>query len=137
MKKYLLDTNICIYLFKNQYQIAQKIALAGVENCFLSEITLAELHFGVANSPGHYQTHNQQQLEQLEALFKERILPISSCFTIYAQQKTTLKKRGQLIGEFDLLIGCTALAYNLIMVTQNTREFQRLEGLVVENWTEE
>jgi tRNA(fMet)-specific endonuclease VapC len=50
LKKYLLDTNICIYFLKGLYQLDEKIQKAGIENCFLSEITIAELKFGAENS---------------------------------------------------------------------------------------
>ncbi len=66
MKKYLLDTNICIHYLKNEYQIAEKIKEVGFENCFISELTLAELLFGVKNSSEQHQENNQAKYDILE-----------------------------------------------------------------------
>lgn len=134
MKKYLLDTNICIHYLKNEYGIAEKIREVGFENCFISELTLAELLFGVKNSSEQHQDSNQSKYDNLEDIMENQILPIRKAFLDYATEKTKLKKAGKMIGEIDTFIAATALANNLTLVTRNIKHFQRIEGLVLENW---
>ena len=131
--KYLLDTNICIYFFKGKYNIKERINTAGIENCAISEITLAELVYGAEHSANPTKNH------ELIAELTDQIATISIFDSIleYGQQKSRLRKSGILISDFDLLIGSTAIANGLTMVTQNTREFERLEGIELENWTNE
>lgn len=132
MKKYLLDTNICIYHIKGQFDIDKKIAGVGIENCFLSEINIAELKFGVENS--EQKERNREKVEKFIKLFQ--IVPISSCLDVYAKEKARLKKQGNLIDDFDLLIGCCAVANDLILVTRNVKHFKRLSSIKIENWAE-
>ena len=134
MKKYLLDTNICIFLFKNKYSISEKIKqIGGLDNCFISEITLAELKFGVELSEN--KSYNSNLVENFS---KEIIvLPILNCLDIFAKEKARLKKTGTLIDDFDILIGSSAISNNLIMVTNNEKHFDRLNGIVIENWVEQ
>lgn len=132
MNQYLLDTNICIYHIKGLYDIDKKIETAGIENCFLSEITIAELKFGVENSEN--KKKNKDDVEEFIKLFK--VIPISSCLDTYATEKTKLKKQGNLIDDFDLLIGCTAIANDFILVTRNVKHFERLTSIKLENWAE-
>jgi tRNA(fMet)-specific endonuclease VapC len=133
MKKYLLDTNICIFLFKNKYCIGEKLKQAGgLDNCFISEITLAELKFGAELSE-----NKNYNADLVENFSKEiTVLPILSCLDVFAKEKARLKKSGLLIDDFDLLIGCSAIANGLAMVTDNEKHFDRLNGIVVENWVE-
>lgn len=134
MSQFLLDTNICVHLTKNEFDLVAKLRQVGYANCFLSEITIAEMLFGVENSAPTRQVANRQSLHHLQQAFAGRILPISNCLEIYAQQKAHLKRIGRLQGEFDMLIGCTALAHGLTLVTRNTRHFTELSGIRVENW---
>jgi tRNA(fMet)-specific endonuclease VapC len=130
MKKYLLDTNICIYHIKGLYDIDKKIEEVGVENCCLSEITIAELKFGVENSEN--KEKNKEEVEKFIKLFQ--VIPISPCLDTYAAEKAKLKKQGNLIDDFDLLIGCTAIANDFILVTRNLNHFERLSSIKLENW---
>lgn len=131
MKKYLLETNICIYFLKGQFDLHHKIEQAGVENCFISEITIAELKYGVTNS-----TQNARNRETLEKFQKKfTILPIFTSLDIYAKEKARLKKKGRLIDDFDLLIGATAIANNLILVTRNVSDFEKMEEIKINDWT--
>jgi tRNA(fMet)-specific endonuclease VapC len=136
MKKYLLDTNICIYYLKNEHNIAEKIAEVGFENCFISELTLAELLFGVKNSSEQHQVNNQKRYDILSEAMSKQILPIRTAFENYATEKAKLKKTGQMIGEIDMFIASTALVNNMILVTRNIKHFERIEGLSLENWVE-
>ena len=137
MSKYLLDTNICIHFFKNEHNISEKIREHGLLNCFVSEITIMELFFGVENSSKKYQSENLEKAETFEKTFESRILPISKCIRLYAKEKVRLRSLGKFPGEFDLVIGTTAVANEMVLVTRNTKHFQDIEGIVLENWVDE
>jgi tRNA(fMet)-specific endonuclease VapC len=125
LKKYLLDTNICIFFIKGLYSLNKKIAEAGEYNCFISEITVAELKYGVENS----KTIESMRLVIDAFIPKFAIIPIYNSLDIYAKEKAKLRKQGLLIDDFDILIGATAMANNMIMVTNNTTHFNRLENI--------
>ena len=128
---YLLDTNICIFLLRGNLQIKDKILECGISNCNISEITFAELLYGAYCSSD--KDKNIELVKNLCSLFK--IIPISDCLEDFVIQKTELRKKGLLIDDFDLLIGATAMAYNLKLITDNIRHFQRLP-IEIENWVE-
>lgn len=131
MKKYLLDSNICIYFLKGQYGLNKKIETVGVQNCFISEITIAELKFGVENSK------TVEAMRQVIDAFlpKFSIVPIFNSLDIYAKEKARLRKSGMIIDDFDLLLGATAVYHDMVMVTNNVAHFERMENIVIENWT--
>lgn len=131
MKKYLLDTNICIYFLKGMFEINEKIKAVGVENCYLSEITIAELRYGVENSERVIE--NRKQLAKFEEKFK--IAGIFSAIDLFAKEKARLKREGRLVEDFDLLIGATAICNNFILVTRNIKDFERLNNIKIEDWT--
>ncbi len=131
MKKYLLDTNICIYFLKGQYELNRKIEEIGEENCYLSEITIAELKYGAENSI--QKERNKKNNEEFYSKFK--ILPIFPVLDIYAQEKARLKTKGRVIDDFDLLLGATALYNNLTLVTRNVKDFANLNEIIIEDWT--
>jgi tRNA(fMet)-specific endonuclease VapC len=134
MKKYLLDTNICIHYLKNEYNVASKIKSAGFENCYISELTLMELLFGAENSSQERKEGNKERVKILEHAMNGRIIPIREAFDVYAVEKTRLKRSGSLIGEIDLLIASSAITHKLILVTRNVKHFERVANLVIENW---
>ncbi|MEX0610037.1 MAG: type II toxin-antitoxin system VapC family toxin [Balneolaceae bacterium] len=133
MNQYLLDTNICIYFIKGLYELKSKIEEVSPENCFVSEITLAELKYGVAKSQA--KKNNQQALENF--LSGIQILPIFPALDIYASEKARLQKSGNIIDDFDLLIGATAVSFDLVMVTNNTNHFNRIKDINLEDWSTE
>ena len=130
MKKYLLDTNICVYFLKGLYNLDKKIEKAETENCFVSEITIAELKFGAENSES--QEKNRKTVEEFVSKFT--IIPIFNSLDIYAKEKARLRKKGLPLDDFDLLIGATAISNNLTLVTRNVSDFERLKGIEIENW---
>ena len=130
MKKFLLDTNICIYFLKGQFNLYQKIETVGIENCFVSEITIAELKYGVENS--NQIAKNREILDKFQNKFT--ILPIFASLDIYAKEKARLKKKGKILDDFDLLIGATAISNNLTLATRNVSDFDRLEEIDIDNW---
>jgi tRNA(fMet)-specific endonuclease VapC len=131
LKKYLVDTNTCIYFIKGKYDLKDKFELAAPENCFISEITLAELKFGVANS--EKKEKNQKVLDNF--LSGMKIVPIYHSLDLYASEKARLRKAGTPVDDFDILIGVTSITHNLIMVTNNSEHLKRLKGIIIEDWT--
>lgn len=134
MKQYLLDTNICVFYLRGKFNLSQKIKEIGADNCFISEITLLELEYGIENADPKYQATQRLSFQKFIDFFDGRILPIRSCFSTFAEQKVRLRRKGLAISDFDALIGCTALCLGYTMVSENVREFERLEGIDLENW---
>jgi tRNA(fMet)-specific endonuclease VapC len=128
---YLLDTNICIYYFSGRHGLKEKIQEIGITNCAISEITIAELKYGAEKSEID---KNRTIVETLVRGIKT--LPILSSADVFAREKVRLRKAGLIIDDFDLLIGATAIANHLILVTNNVKHMSRLEGIKIENWVE-
>ncbi|MFO7826620.1 MAG: type II toxin-antitoxin system VapC family toxin [Cyclobacterium sp.] len=128
---YLLDTNICIYFLKGRYGLVDKIERLGFENFFISEITVAELKYGVEKSTNP--DKNRPVINELIDSFKQ--LPIYGALDIYAKEKARLKKKGNIVDDLDLFIGATAIENNMVLVTNNEKHFDRLQNIKIENWT--
>jgi len=131
MSRYLLDTDSCIFFLHGKYSIREKIEAEGSDNCFISEITLAELFFGAYK--GRTPEVDRNNTETLENNFA--VVPIYRSLELYGIEKARLKRTGMIIPEFDLLIATTAVHHNLILVTNNTKHMSRIEGIKLENWT--
>jgi len=131
LKRYLLDTNICIFYLKGKFNLDKKLEQVAAENCFISEITLAELKFGAANSS--QVDKNQQIIANFQLSIQ--VLPIFSALDFYAKEKSRLRKLGTPLDDFDLLIGATAVVNELVMVTNNTSHFARMNLIELEDWT--
>lgn len=132
MVKYLLDTNICIHLFRNKYDIPSAIDRVGFENCAISELTKAELLQGelMAARKGH--PVNGAPLRQF---FKKiKIIPISDAIELFVSEKVRLMDLDTPVDDFDILIGCTAIVNKLTMVSENISNLGRLSGIKLENW---
>lgn len=127
--KFLLDTNICIFILRNNRSVIEKILEAGIDSCAISEITVAELLYGVECSKNGIE--ERRIVEEFCRSIK--VYPISGCLSTFASQKSILRGKGELIDDFDLLIGSTAIFYNLVLVTDNKKHFERLP-LPIENW---
>lgn len=132
MIKYLLDTNICAYFLNGKFDLVETIERKGFEHCAVSEITIAELKYGAEKSL--YKEKNRKVIELFQQQFN--ILPIFSALDIYAKEKARLKIKGMILDDFDLLIGSTAIFNNLIVVTKNKSDFERMEQIKIEDWTE-
>ncbi|MBA3059853.1 MAG: type II toxin-antitoxin system VapC family toxin [Gammaproteobacteria bacterium] len=128
---YLLDTNICIYVINEQpAQVLQRLIQVGRESLAISTVTVAELAFGVEKSD---RAGTRTKLENF--LSKFPILDWNQeAAWVYGRVRKVLEAKGQRIGERDLLLACQALALGATMVTNNTREFERIDGLKLENW---
>lgn len=130
--KYLLDTNICIYIIKKKPpEVLQKFAEYPVGDIGISSITLAELKYGVQKS---------QQADRNEKALEKFIIPLEivafdyKASIAYGKIRTELEAIGKPIGPLDTLIAAHAISLNVTLVTNNTREFQRITGLKVINW---
>lgn len=129
-KKYLLDTCICVFLLRGKYNVDQSIDSVGWENCAISEITETELLCGV-----EYSSSPKENYEALQKfLSKITIIPFGFSKYLYAKERAFLRSRGQVVDDFDLLIGCTAVAGGMVMVTDNRKHFERIRNIEVENW---
>ena len=129
--QYLLDTNTCVFFLRGKLNLDDIIKDKGRENCFISEITVLELRFGAENSD-----KNQKSNKAVDAFINGlSIIPIYGSIKRYAKEKVRLRKIGKpLHDEFDLLIGVTSIENKLTLVTDNTKDFERLDGIKLENW---
>jgi len=128
---YLLDTNILFDLVKRpQGAVAARIAAVGGDQVCTSLIVAAELRYGAAKRG------SEKLTKQLEAILATLpVIPLEApTDRQYGQLRAALESQGNLIGPNDLLIAAHALALGAVLVTDNTREFERVQGLVIENW---
>lgn len=116
---------------KGKFGLEKKFDEIPAENLFISEISLAELKFGVAKS--EKPAKNRKALNNF--LTGIQILPIFHSLDLYAKEKARLQKAGIPIDDFDILIGATSITHKFIMVTNNTRHFKRIKGIKLEDWT--
>ncbi len=133
--KYMLDTNICIYAIKHKTETVIKNFLSHVpEEICISAVTYAELMYGVEKS---------MAIEKNRIALSLFLSPLTilefqaSAADEYGKVRAELESKGMPIGPMDLLIVGHARSEGLILVTNNTRELCRVEGLVVEDWTKE
>ena len=131
---YLLDTNICIYLINQRPEsVIRRFSTLKPSQVSLSMVTWGELYYGAYKS--EKLQHNLRNLQQLSGLLKVLPLPVAAA-EHYGRLRADLQRVGRSIGGNDLWIAAHALAEGHILVTHNTKEFERVEGLSVENWVE-
>lgn len=129
--KYLLDTNMCIYAQKKNENVLSKMKEYFESGLAISSITLAELEYGVQASANP----EKNMIALMKFLTIVEVLPFdSSAAEEYGKICADLRKKGTPIGTMDTLISAHAKAENLIVVTHNTREFERVSGLELEDW---
>ena len=131
--RYMLDTNMCIYIAKHRPpEVRARFERLKPGQLIMSAITYGELCYGASKS-----TQQAKALAQLQELVQD--VPVaeldSRASEAYGEIRATLEKEGRLIGNNDLWIGAHALALNLTLATNNEREFKRIPGLSLENWT--
>lgn len=132
MIKYMLDTDTCISLIKARPdKISRRLSRLPVEDVGISSIVAAELWYGVALSEKKKQ--NEAALKDFLDFVKVLDWPAGAC-PVYRRIRAHLKKKGTLIGAMDLLIASHASFLNAVLVTNNTREFDRVPELKMENW---
>jgi tRNA(fMet)-specific endonuclease VapC len=131
--RYMLDTNMCIYIAKHRPpEVMARFERLKPGQLVMSAITYGELYYGASKS-----SQQAKALAQLQELVQD--IPVeeldSRASEAYGEIRATLEKEGRLIGNNDLWIGAHALALNLTLATNNEREFKRIPGLLLENWT--
>ena len=130
--RYLLDTNICLYLIRRRPpQVLERFQRCAIGDIGLSTVTLAELDFGAAKS--EFPVKNREALEAF-TLPLEIVSFDDAAAKDYGAVRATLERQGTPIGAIDLLIAAHALSLRVILVTNNVREFAKVQGLQVENW---
>ena len=133
MAKYLLDTNICVFLLRGKYNVDKKINSKGWNNCCISEITVAELKYEAELGSRTSYRNSKKALDDFLAQIE--IIPIIDTFDLFAEEKTRLRLAETPADDnLDLLIGCTAVHYNMILVTENIKDFRNINGIKLENW---
>ena len=130
--KYMLDTNICIFIIKHQPEnVIQKFMEDDPDDICISAITYAELAYGVEKS----QSKEKNKIALMVLLSEIQIVPFDDLAAqIYGEIKVDLQKKGTPIGPLDTLIAAHAKALNLILVTNNIKEFARVDDLEAEDW---
>lgn len=130
--KYLLDTNVCIYIIKKKpSQFFEKLETLQINDVGISAITLAELEYGISKS----MFPEKNKIALIKFLAPLEILPFAEkAAEIYGKIRSYLEKAGSIIGTLDLFIGAHAESENLVLVTNNVTEFSRIPNLKIENW---
>jgi tRNA(fMet)-specific endonuclease VapC len=128
---YLLDTDTCIYWLKGDRSVLESLQQAGMGRIAISVITAAELYFGAYHS-----AHVAENLARAEAFVNQLpVFPLdNTALRVFGRVKSELRKQGQPVADFDLLIAATAMTADRILVTNNTRHYERIENLRIENW---
>lgn len=129
---YLLDTDICIYWLKGVPAVLERVKTVGVSQIAISTITVAELYFGAYNS-----AKIEENLARAEDFARQiSIAPLDDLvLKAFGRIKADLRKQGQPLADFDLLIAGTVLANEFVLVTNNTQHYERIANLKLENWS--
>jgi tRNA(fMet)-specific endonuclease VapC len=132
--RYLLDTNICIYLIKNRPDsVLRRFRRLKPGDAGISAVTLAELRFGADKSLAAQRNHlalDQFAIALSVAAFDEKAAGE------YGRVRAWLEAKGKPIGALDMMIAAHAISLGAVLVTNNEREFRRVQGLRLENWVE-
>lgn len=131
---FLIDTNICIYIINNRIQGSKAwIKNAGIENVFISSISVAELEFGITKS----NKFNETQTAFYKFLSGFNIIDFDAASAkSYGKIRADLQSKGKIIGAMDMLIAATAISNRMTLVTNNVGEFSRVNGIEIQNWVE-
>lgn len=128
---YLLDTSTCVFFLRGHLDLDEIIREKGLENMYISELSVFELRFGAENSDNPKKSHAAVD-KFINGL---TIVPIYGAVNEYAKAKVYLRKNGTPMNdEIDLIIGVTALANSFTLVTDNVKDFRFLKDLKIENW---
>jgi tRNA(fMet)-specific endonuclease VapC len=132
---YMLDTNICIYIINNKpvHVMKKFLTLERNDRVCISTITVAELFYGLEKSQSLKKEHNRLALIKFLAPLEVMAFDEHSAIE-YGSIRVALEKSGCVIGGNDLLIASHAKRLGCVLVTNNEREFRRVDGLSVENW---
>ena len=129
--KYLLETSTCIELLRGNQKVRQ-MCVEHNQECCISVITAIELLYGAYDAPEKYR---EQEIKKAKMLIDYyTVVGIDEIPEAFSLEKLRLEKEGQVIEDFDLMIGITGLEGNLIIVTHNLKHFNRIEGIQTEDW---
>lgn len=134
MVEYILDTNICIYIIKKKpFEVFERFKLLTLGSVGISSITLSELTYGAEKS--NFPVKNMEALMRFISPLEILEFNEHAAFE-YGKIRTSLEKQGRIIGAMDLLIAAHAKSLSTCLVSNNLKEFSRIEGLKTENWVE-
>ena len=123
-RRYLLDTNVLIDMFKGNRRVQENIFCAEFHNCFVSELYV-----------GAFKGGRPKQLAEVGFVLKRfHILPVSGAIEQYAKLRVHLERKGIPVDDYDLLVAATAQTEKLVLVTHNLKHFERIEDLQLEDW---
>ena len=130
MTRYLLDTCICVFLFRQKYNVAEKLSKLDPSQCYVSEVTIAELTYGAYKS---------NKIEEILRLINEftsvvNVVPFAESIDVFSREKVRLCAQGTPVDDFDLLIAAAAVKLGMVLITDNTRHFKNVQDLSFENW---
>ena len=130
---YLLDTNICIFAINNRsIKTVENIKSHFNKGLYISSLTIAELEYGIENS----KKIEKNRIAMLKFISVFDVLNFTEFDAIeYGKLKTRLKSNGEIIGPIDMLLAAQALSNKFIFITNNVKEFERVEGLIIEDWS--
>ena len=131
-RRYLLDTNILIAMFRGEYQIQERLVHEGFDRCVVSDVSLGELYTGAFISG---RPHEFRQVEFVRNNFE--IISSSRSFVTFGRLRALLSEKGNKIDDLDVYIASSALDNNYILVTNNVKHFSRIPNLEVRDWFEE
>ena len=132
---FMLDTDTCIFLMRGESPaLAARVQSVPLQQQVMSAVTFAELTYGVQASAAAKRKQNQSVLDSLVLHLAVLDWPQDAA-KHYAEIRADLKKRGAQLGAADLMIAAHARAVGAIVVTNNVKDFERVKGLEVENWT--
>lgn len=132
MSQYLLDTNIVAFMLRNRRDVLTRLLKVGADNCHISEITYAELLYGVKCSQ-----HPEKNRKALNAFVEGiDVVPVSSSLETFADIKLYLRKIGKMVEDADIFIGATSIANQMVMVTENIKHFENMPNIKLENWVQ-
>ena len=132
--RYMLDTNICIYIRRRRPpEVLTQFLQLHADEAVLSVVTYGELVYGMAKQQERPLQQAVAQLEEFVSLIGVMPLPVEAGIK-YGQIRSFLESKGQIIGGNDLWIAAHAVSADLILVTNNEREFRRVPDLKIENW---
>ncbi len=126
---YQLDTNVVIQILRGDKAIIKQVYEVGIDNCCISEITIAELYYGAVKGN---RKSNFDDIDIIRRMFQ--IIPIYDSFEQLARIRLELKNKGKLIDAYDMMIGATAVYYGFTLVTHNTKHYINIPDILLEDW---
>ncbi len=136
-KQYLLDTNILIDFVDGVPAVVEHVLQVGTQRCCMSVISLHELYFGAYLAKEKKQEYYEKEIQKIDLLLNYfTVLSLKTTGEAYGRLKYALRKKGKPVDEFDMVIAGHAISEGLTIVTDNTKHFENMPDVMVENWME-